>query len=158
MTEGQARKFVLDSNIYDKIVATEGMIELLEQLHACKTIEIIKTHIQDDELDRIADMHKRRSVKAIPGELVETEGAVFAVSRFDMCTYGEGTGDVKIPDVQKGKPKHSRDALIATTAAVKADILVTEDERLAKRVRAVVPSIDVWGFDQFKAHVYSLKR
>jgi hypothetical protein len=151
-------RFMLDSNIYDEIIATPGMTELLNELHQSGQIEIIKTHIQEDELEKIPDSDKRSRIMKVPGTKVRTEGAIWNVSRWGQGTWGSGSGDIKIEDIRKGIAKHSEDALIATTAAVKADILVTNEKRLSKRIAASGSRIKVWNYADFQKYINTIKK
>ena len=61
-------KFMLDSNIYDCIVATTRMTETLKDLCDKGHIEIITTDIQEDELGKIPDAHKWKQTEKVPGK------------------------------------------------------------------------------------------
>jgi len=58
-------RVMLDSMIYDKIIETPGMTEQLNQLSMEGKIDILSTHIQEDELAAIPDKQKRTAVQAI---------------------------------------------------------------------------------------------
>jgi len=148
---------MLDSNVYDKIIEQIGMTEVLAALHHSGQIEIIITHIQEDELSRIPNTNKRELVMKVPGNRVTTEGAIWNVSRFGEATFGAGGGDIKIEDIQKGNPNHSEDALIANTAAARADILVTDEKTLPKRIRTTGSKIKVWDFSEFQEYINKIK-
>ena len=45
------------------------------------------------------------------------------------------------------------DALLAMTASRDADVLVTEDENLMKKVRAAGANCSIWSFEEFVAFV-----
>jgi len=90
--------------------------------------------------------------------VVPTAGAIYGVSRFGLARYGEGKADgVDIPAIQKGNPRHSEDALIAVTAANEGCVLVTDDDKLTRRMRARAATTKVWDFRTFVAHVEDLK-
>ena len=150
------RRVVLDTQIYDMIVAVPGLPERLAHLRAAGSLVILQTHVERDELDAIPDEQKKAAVLAVPVTAMHTSGAVWGVSKWDQATWGGGSGDVKIDDVRSEAANHLRDALIASTAAASADSLVTEDKRLANRVRAA-SAFPVWDFAQFLAFVESLE-
>lgn len=149
-------KFVLDSNIYDKIIATPGMVEVLTNLHESGKIEIIKTHVQEDELSRISDKIKQDLVLQVPGKKVPTEGAILGVSELGGANLGSGSGDIKLEDIRKGSLRHSRDALISATAEVKADALVTDEKRLPRKIVAIGSKLGVWDYSQFEEYINSI--
>jgi predicted nucleic acid-binding protein len=53
--------------------------------------------------------------------------------------------------------KHTKDALIATTAEKYADALVTEDKRFASRFGKLCSACDIWSYVQFKQYVLNKK-
>jgi len=59
--------------------------------------------------------------------------------------------------VQGGNPKHSEDALIAATAELEADVLVTNDGQLKRRLRKSQQTraspIQIWKFEDFRQFV-----
>ena len=65
----------------------------------------------------------------------------------------EGSVGFGIDDVRSESGGHTEDALIAVTASHMADVLVTQDKRLAKQILALGGSCDVWGFDKFNEWV-----
>ena len=48
-----------------------------------------------------------------------------------------------------GNPKHAEDALIAATAVGEADVFVTNETRLASKIRHAGFAVDVWPWDRF---------
>lgn len=145
-------RIMLDTMIYDKIIETPGMTEQLNQLSMEGKIEILSTHIQEDELAAIPDKQKRTAVQAIRRREVPTSGAIWNVSKWGKATWGDGSsGGIAIADIRSPCKGHSHDALIGTTAARDVDVLVTDDGRLANRMRASKSPCQVWGFARFKA-------
>lgn len=147
-------KFMFDSMVYDKIVATPQMIERLNHLSREGNVTVLCTHIQKDELAKISDEQKN-AVAKIMTKMVTTSGAVYGVSKYGQCTYGDGSsGGVGVDDIRSPSKKHTKDALIATTAARDADVLVTDDKRLANRMKTLNSRCEVWGFDELKKHIF----
>ena len=148
-------KIMLDTQIYDLIVDTPGITERLNQFSREGKVLVLCTHIQEDELASIADKRKRAAVAGIIKEKVTTSGAVYGVSQYGQATYGEGSsGGVSIDDIRSPSRKHTKDALIATTAARDADVLVTEDKRLANRMQTLSSSCEIWRFGQLKEYLF----
>ncbi|MSO85492.1 MAG: hypothetical protein EXR02_06765 [Rhodospirillales bacterium] len=115
-------KIMLDSNVYDQIIARDGFSNRLNEAVQRGHIEILKTHIQDDELTRIPDPEKVRAVSEVPGQEINTSGSVWGVSKWGKSCWGDGPADIKFDDIQRGNSKHTNDALIAITAAAQADV------------------------------------
>ena len=145
------QKIMLDTNIYDKIIATSGMSEHLNPLSKDGKITILCTHIQEDELANIPNEQKRKLIEEIVKIKVPTNGMVWDVSRWDEATFGNGSSiGFGIDDIRSPSKNHTGDSLIATTAARDADIFVTDDIRLTNRMQAVQASCEIYGFDKFK--------
>jgi predicted nucleic acid-binding protein len=145
-------RLLFDTNIYDEILKVPGLSKTLSELVNAGKIVILQTHIQREELSRIQDVVKRSAALAIPAEPVATSGAVWDFSRFGEATFGDGSGDAKIDDLRSPTGGHIADALIGTTVAALADALVTEDKRLANRLRASWRGA-VWSFVDLHAFV-----
>lgn len=149
-------RVMLDSQIYDLIINETGMGPFLNQLSTDGKIKILTTHIQRDELNAITDEEKRKAIQDILTELVPTSGGVYGVSIYGQATYGDGSsGGFGINDVRSKSKNHTKDALIATTAARDADALVTEDTRLSKRLETLKSKCQIWNFETFKSNVYA---
>lgn len=149
-----SNKFMLDTNIFDKILEEEIDINSFPS-----TYEFYVTHIQKDEIEamdkpekqdkrkKLLDFFKESRQEIIPTESfilgtsrlgqaklskVPTESAVYGVSR-----YGEAKYTLKnnlIEEIRKGNLEHTEDALIGETAIKNNMILVTNDPRLLKKV------------------------
>ena len=151
------KKFMLDTQIYDLIIAVPGLVNHINRLTAEGTIAILCTHIQNDEFADIPDEHKRAEVSRINRQQVTTAGAVYGISKYGGATYGDGSSSgIALDQVRSPSKRHTKDALIATTAARDANVLVTQDKRLANRVKATSASCEVWSFEQFKSYISSL--
>lgn len=148
-------KFMLDSNIFDAVIAEADMADRLNALSEKGGLTLLTTHIQEDELAKIPDLKKRSAISKIRRTRVTTAGAVLDVSKLDMCTLGDGSeSGCGIGDIQSPSRNHVHDALIATTASRDVDVLVTQDQRFRSRIEQSKAKCQVWDFKQFKAYVY----
>jgi hypothetical protein len=146
---------MFDSMVYDKIAATPQMVECLNHLSKEGVIVVLCTHIQEDELAKIPDEQKRDAITKIITKKVTTSGGVLDVSKWNQFTWGNGgSGGVRVDDVRSPSKKHTNDALIATTAAKDADVLVTDERRLSNRMKAIKAPCEIWGFDKFKEYIF----
>jgi predicted nucleic acid-binding protein len=150
---------MLDTNCYDEILRRDGLLNRLNHLTAAEKITILQTHIQEDELSAVPDIEKRERLldvyRQLAAERIPTDGAAWDVSKWGQATYGGGTGEIQFGDIRRTNPRDARDALIATTASSQADILVTGDSELTKRIRAKNPNLKVWTFASFLEHLRS---
>jgi len=141
--------------VYDKIAATQGMVERLNHLSREGSVTVLSTHIQEDELAKIPDGQKKDAVAKIITKKVATSGGVWGVSKWGRFTWGDGSsGGAAVDDIRSPSKKHTKDALIATTGAKDADVLVTDDRRLANRMKALNSPCEIWGFDKLKKYIF----
>jgi predicted nucleic acid-binding protein len=150
-------RVMLDTNIFDAIIATPGLVEHLRSLTASDRLDIVVTHVQEDELAGIRDSEKRRAIQQVPRRSIPTAVFVLDVSRLGQARLGEGhEGGLEYDTLHGENPKRVQDAVIALTAAAEAEdveAFVTADDRLARRVRAKAETLKVWNFTQFRLRV-----
>lgn len=158
-------RFVLDSNIYDCFINADLTLNELhvEKVNRCiqaGLIEIYITHVQVDEHNATPNKSKRNALADVryklPARLIATSGAIWDVSKWDMCTYDNGAGEITLEQIQKGNPKHSEDALISATASAGADVFVTNEKQLKNKINNLATPLHVWTFTDFIVHVQDL--
>jgi predicted nucleic acid-binding protein len=146
----EARSFLLDSNAYDPLVDDPEARALV--LAACEEghVELLMTHVQWDELGEIADATRRNAAASIPFVIVSTYGMILGLSRVGLARLGERH---EIEAIRNSRHKHSRDALLATTAHRHGAVLVTNDRRLERFARR--HAIEVWSSNEFLDYLRS---
>lgn len=148
-----AKRILIDSMIIDLIAATPGLVERIQRAAANGALVIIETHILRDQLSNTADPERRRLLlqvyDALPKRAVETRGIVLDVSRFDEAEFC----DSDVAGLATGGRGGMHDALLASTALAKADVLVTEDTTLRKKVKKLQPGCEVWTWADFRRFV-----
>lgn len=162
-TAGAPQRVMLDSNIFDKLLADPGAVRVLNALTKRKLIVILTTHVQADELAAVPGTKAalRASLLAVYARLemteIPTSGAVFGVSKWDQSMWGDGSGTLRISDIMRTNPKDAEDALIAITADANADIFVTaETKDLPNRIKARGTALQVLGYEDFMARMRAL--
>jgi hypothetical protein len=148
MAELRRIRAMCDTMIFDKIVADADVLARLND-QGCP-VTVISTHVQDDELAAIGDESKRAAVARVPRENVPTADFVAGFSRLGMARLGEGEVYEQVRGEVKS-PKHSRDGIIAGTAKTDADVLVTDDHRLARRCEEI--GFPVWGWVELRGAI-----
>ncbi len=148
-------RVMLDSMVHDLVAADASVLALIKAKLEDGTLTLVSTHVQRDELSRIPDDEKRDAVQSIPVARTATRGAMWGVSAWDECTWGDEDGDKILAQVTNGNPVHAEDALIGATADVAADVLVTQEHRLRNRLQAAGSQLQVWTFDEFAAWLRS---
>ncbi len=129
------KRLMLDTNVYDLIVARRGFVERLNRAVENGEIEILRTRVQEEEIARIPDGVKRAAMRSVRGRTV-------AVS------------DTPWREMPKGRAP-SEDALIVATAEESAEVLVTEDKDLATRAKEG-GRLEVWRFKDLVGFVEAL--
>ncbi|MBM3547753.1 MAG: hypothetical protein FJX54_12440 [Alphaproteobacteria bacterium] len=124
------KRLMLDTNVYDLIVAKHGFAERVNRAVVAGEIEILRTRIHDEEMARIPNAAKRAAMRAIRSRLVPVSEAAWS----------------------KDGPPPSADAQIAATAAETVDVLVTEDKDLRAEAKR---HVEVWRFEELVAFVGS---
>lgn len=141
--------FMLDTNIFDKIIGNEGLKTRIMELKNKGQVAILTTHIQIDELSATSDVVKRERLLEWANEICEfipTMGFVLDVSRVGMARLSDGEG---IERIRQGNSRRTQDALIAATASSDANFLVTEDHSFATRVQKNLTNVQVLNFSKF---------
>lgn len=130
-------RYLLDSNIFDKLVDDDAALEIAIQLVESGRVAFLSTHVQTDEIKRTPDSERVRRLLKVPVEQVPTYGVVFGVSRWGMARFSDAE---PFESLRGDNRDHTRDALIAATAQFEQATLVTEDRTL--RNRALKQGID----------------
>ncbi|MCP4620208.1 MAG: hypothetical protein GY844_27690 [Bradyrhizobium sp.] len=144
------KRVMLDSNVHDLVVVDQAAKDAILKHIADGRLKLISTHVQRDELS-LAPSPMRDALLAIYEltEVVQTTGAVWDVSRWDQSTYGTDKVNASIVALTAGNSKHAEDALIAATAAGEAEVLVTNEARLASKIQRAGFAVEVWHWSQF---------
>jgi hypothetical protein len=123
---------MLDTNVFDRIIATKGLVDVLNRKARLGDLQILTTPIQEQELFDMADLRRRRAAQRLERQVVPTASP---------------------PDVTPTlapSAKHLRDALIGHTASAMADLLVTEDGAFLRRMQAEGVGCRVISFGEFQ--------
>jgi hypothetical protein len=96
------------------------------------------------QIGRIPDQTNRDKISGIPRTVIPTGAALWDYSNRDESKFNEGAAPARCISWQS---QRCSDALIAATLS-DADVLVTEDQDLRKRVEVKAPG-RVWSFEDF---------
>ena len=160
-TEGRNMpKIMLDTMQYDRLLDATETYDRLLKLQSGRKIELLTTHIQRDELAAIGDVRKRTLLEAIlaHARLIPTRGVILDKSRVGFARLGNDEDHSLIEHIRgEAWERNSNDALIAATAAKDADLFVTDDKTLTKRLRSY-PGIkcDIVDFEEFQRRLANL--
>jgi hypothetical protein len=96
------KRFLIDTQIFDRIVENAATMELVQRLVDGGKIEVISTHVQRDELANIADAARGERANRVPTTDVPTYGSVVDVSRLGMARLGPArSGSAKVRKAQR---------------------------------------------------------
>lgn len=143
------KRVMIDSNVYDEIVAVPGLTSTLRRLIDEGDLELIVCHVQEDEIKATSDSVKMETLATTPvSGIVHSSVFVLGVSRLDKARLGEERQrDLSYERLAGPNRRHARDAAIALTAAHAVDALVTQDHRL--QTQLANKALPVWTFDDF---------
>jgi rRNA-processing protein FCF1 len=129
-------RVVLDSNAVDDLLESNAY-ETLQAAVSSGTLDVMWTHITVDELAAIPDLERRAHLLCLAvglARMVPTSACVLGYSRLNFARLGDD--EEAFEAFRKGNLRHTRDALVAATAALESAAVLTNDQQLKKRCRA----------------------
>jgi hypothetical protein len=140
---------MIDSMIYDRIVAASGMVAALRRLIDARRLDVVVCHVQEDEVAATPDEARRRALTNVPvSKKVRSSVFVLDVSRLGEARLGAPQqGDLDYEILAGPNRRHAQDAVIALTALNEAEVLVTDERRL--RSQLADKNLPVWTFAEF---------
>jgi hypothetical protein len=149
------KRIALDTNTVNRIADIPGLIDEVSGAAVRIPFIIIGNPMVEFEIDQTGDAARREQLlavwNALPKKDVLTRGGYYGVGlKYGESIYGDGS-DTGLPldQARTGGRGGARDAIIAATAAGEADVLVTDDNQLALRVKSSSAPCEVWTFEQF---------
>ena len=125
------RTAMIDTMVFDALAADPYGRDAVLAAVAAGELRLVTTHVQEGQLADIRDPVRRKALQRIPREVVPSSAPVVAVSRTGRPILGPSP---ETRAVRRG-PRHVADNVIAEAARTRADLLVTEDRRLAEDAR-----------------------
>jgi predicted nucleic acid-binding protein len=149
-------RFMLDTMVFDQIVADAAFAEAVRDAVRTDFIMIVTTHIQEDQIAAMPDEEKRTAISRIPRRVVPTTGFAWDVSRLGMARLADEETSATIERIGRRHVRNVKDALIAASTHDEADALVTEDQTLRKRIRREGLKLTLFTSEEFRAYVSRL--
>lgn len=149
------KRIALDTNAVNRIADVPGLIGKILDAATRTPFIIIVNPMVKYEIDQTGDAVRREQLLAVwnglPKKEVLTRGGYYGVGlKWGESLYGDGSDTgLSLDQARTGGRGGARDAIIAVTAAGEADVLVTDDNQLALRVRSSSAPCEVWPFEQF---------
>lgn len=155
------KRIAIDSMIVDKIMDTPDFLATLQRAGAEGHLIIVGSHVVRNQLEATRDTDRRSRLlatyDALPLQTVATRGFILGISALGGARLVDGSeSGVSVDEAKTRGPGALHDALIATTASGEADVLVTEEADLTKKVKASRARCGVWSFGEFETFARSL--
>lgn len=153
------KRIAFDTNAVNGIADMPGLIDEVHDAMARNRLIIIGNPIVTFELDQTSDSARREKLLAVwngfPKKEVLTHGGYYGVGlTYGQSIYGDGSDTgLSLDQARTGGRGGARDAIIATTAAGEADVLVTDDEELKNRALSSSAPCEIWTFEQFISYL-----
>jgi hypothetical protein len=153
------RRAVLDSNAVDPLIDLPNALDTVVDAVRSGALDLLFTHVTVDELAAVPDLNRRSTLLVAlisVGRMVPTGFIAWDVSRWGQARWATAAPQV-IESLRSGNIDHTRDALIAETAAVEGCALVTNERRLTGRARErgveVLTTLDLLAEIGFQPHI-----
>ena len=104
----------------------DGRAAVLEAVRHGELV-LLTTHVQEDQVAAIRDAVRRKALQRLPRTVVPSSVPVEGVARTGQARVNANSAYARMRDV-----RHFQDSLIADATAARADLLVTDDRRLAR--------------------------
>jgi predicted nucleic acid-binding protein len=127
----------LDANAVDGIADDVDRFEAVRQAVTGGRLELLWTHVTIDELAAIPDSSRRARLLTIAASMAKLVPTGAFVTEFSRVDFARLFDDVETFEAFRlGNVKHTRDALVAATAAYEGAAVVTDDVGLRNRATA----------------------
>ena len=128
---------MIDTMVFDALYEDlEGRDAVLEAIRHGE-LRLLTTHVQEDQIAAIRDPQRRKALQRVPRTVVPSAVVVDGVTRTGRARVEPNSHYGRMRDV-----RHFQDSLIADATAARADLLVTDDRRLAREAHEA--GNDVW--------------
>lgn len=140
-----------DTDAINRIADSPEILKELQTAVCNSRLILISNHVVKDQLFATSDHERRnhllRVYDALPIREVKTSGGIWGISKWGESMWGDSslTG-LSINDARTPGRGGAHDALIGITAADNADVLVTDDAALRKKLITNKSACAVWSF------------
>ena len=130
-----SHRYIFDSNIFDELMGGKIDLKMLEKSKE-NGFKYYLTHVQVDEISNCPDPDKRARLvlfmQVLNSQVIPTESFVIGTSRLGFAKLSDGK---MMEELRGTNIKNSEDALIGETAIKNGLTVVTNDQRLLKKVK-----------------------
>ncbi|MDA0179095.1 hypothetical protein OJ997_02215 [Solirubrobacter phytolaccae] len=131
------RRVMIDTMVFDALHDDpDGGAAVVEAMRHGELL-LLTTHVQEDQLAAIRDPVRRKALQRVPRTVVPSTVPIAGVTRTGRAKVNPDSAYARMRDV-----RHFQDSLIADATAAQADLLVTDDRRLAREAYEL--GNDVW--------------
>ena len=134
---GVIRSVMIDTMVFDALYDDQDGREAVLDAIRHGALRLLTTHVQEDQIAAIPDHARRKALQQLPRTVVPSAVMVDGVTRTGRARVNGANPYARMRDV-----RHFQDSLIADATAARADLLVTDDRRLAREAYDL--GNDVW--------------
>ena len=149
------KRIELDTMAVNRVADQPSLLSQINEAASRGCLVIIGNPMVRYELEQTKNTNRRNVLLTAWDALPRQDVLATASFYDDGLNYGEsyyGDGShtgLPLQEARTNGRGGARDAVIATTAAGQADVLVTDDIALTKKVRDSKAACEVWNFDCF---------
>lgn len=150
----QLKRFLLDGNIIDKFLVNNSILEKLVRAHSKGIVEILTTHVEQDELEatKVGKPERGQALVTTHIELnatpVPTNGIVLGLSKFGGAAFSSAE-DIEQYERLTSNPKDREDVLLVLTAKSQNATFVSEDKRIVVSACQSL-GVELFNFQRFQ--------
>lgn len=149
------KRIALDTMVINRVADQPSLLSQIKEAASRGCLVIIGNPMVRYELEQTKDTNRRDALVAVwdalPRQDILATASFYGVGlRYGQSCYGDGS-HTGLP-LQEARTKgrgRARDAVIATTAAGQADVLVTDDGPLTEKVKQSRTACEVWSSNFF---------
>jgi hypothetical protein len=120
-------RVMLDSNAFDALALDDAVRSKVERATIEGRLELIRTHIQDDEIEAIKNDDRRQALLSLTTRIEPTAVFVLDHSRLGLARLGSDEANAIYNEIAGPSLRHVPDAIIAVTAHDEGIPLVTNE-------------------------------
>ena len=128
---------MIDTMVFDALHDDQDGREAVLDAVRAGELHLLTTHVQEDQVAAIRDPVRRKALQRLPRTVVPSPVVVEGVTRTGRARVSPDNPYARMREV-----RHFQDSLIADATAARAELLVTDDRRLAREAHDL--GNDVW--------------
>jgi hypothetical protein len=145
------KKTIIDMCSIDKIARDNKFCDLLINATKNNIIKLLIMDVLEEQYnhDKVP-IESKQLLNALSFESIDSEAFIWGYSTWGS-KWGDGTQTgLSVSQIMTDKGNHIADSLIAVTSNGNADVFITEDKRLAAKLKKLNIKCQVWNNEELK--------